>query len=83
MRLYAGRDKYHFHIGQLTYSNFQFQAGIPREQLKLGLEPELASIFCQNIPSNMVSEKLPFLKSGVKYAVADLGGRLCLYFLEV
>ena len=51
------------------------QAGIARDQLKLALEPEAASIFLQNIPSNMVSEKLPILKSGTKYAIADLGGK--------
>ena len=51
------------------------QAGIGREQLKLALEPEAASIFIQNIPSNMITEKLPVLKSGTKYAIADLGGK--------
>lgn len=50
------------------------QAGIPDEMLKLVLEPEAASLFCQNLPSNMFSEKLPILKSGSKYVLADIGG---------
>ena len=60
----------------MTYVTFlcYLQAGIGREQLKLALEPEAASIFIQNIPSNMITEKLPVLKSGTKYAIADLGG---------
>jgi hypothetical protein len=45
--------------------------------IKLALEPEAASIFVQNMPSNMFSnDKLPVLKSGTKYALADIGGKL-------
>ncbi|KAL4234287.1 hypothetical protein ACF0H5_005938 [Mactra antiquata] len=49
-------------------------AGIPDDMLKLVLEPEAASLFCQNMPSNMFSDKMPFLKSGSKYVLADIGG---------
>ncbi|XP_045194396.2 heat shock 70 kDa protein 12A-like [Mercenaria mercenaria] len=52
-------------------------AGIPDSMIKLGLEPEAASIFVQSMPSNLFSnDKLPVLKSGTKYALADIGGGL-------
>ncbi|XP_052818417.1 heat shock 70 kDa protein 12A-like [Mya arenaria] len=52
------------------------KAGLPRRQIILCLEPEAASLFCQNLPSNAFSEKIPILKAGAKYALADIGGGL-------
>ena len=51
------------------------QAGLPEENLKICLESEAASVFCQNMPSNIMSDKLPIFKAGTKYVLADLGGK--------
>ncbi|XP_061169414.1 heat shock 70 kDa protein 12B-like [Saccostrea echinata] len=51
-------------------------AGIPSRRITLALEPEAASILCQNIPI----EKLPSGKgftisqAGTQYLIADIGG---------
>ncbi|XP_052233294.1 heat shock 70 kDa protein 12A-like [Dreissena polymorpha] len=52
------------------------QAGLPDAKVMLCLEPEAASLFCQHMPSNALSEKLPIFKSGTKYVLADIGGGL-------
>lgn len=51
------------------------KAGLPENNIKICLEPEAASIFCQNMPSNMLSDKLPIFKAGTKYVLADIGGK--------
>ncbi|XP_053402976.1 heat shock 70 kDa protein 12B-like [Mercenaria mercenaria] len=47
------------------------QAGIPAERLKLALEAEVASVFCQNMKG---VGKLPIHGVGTTYCVADIGG---------
>lgn len=52
-------------------------AGIPRKQLKIALEPEAASIYCQYLPIEKLkgAEKgFTVSKTGTKYMVIDLGG---------
>ena len=53
-----------------------FQAGIASHDLILALEPEAASIYCQNIPVDMTVDAigLASLMTGDQYLVADLGG---------
>ncbi|XP_062596294.1 heat shock 70 kDa protein 12B-like [Saccostrea cucullata] len=45
-------------------------AGIPPRQITLALEPEAASIMCQNIPNEDCTISLP----GTQYLIADIGG---------
>ncbi|XP_063399971.1 heat shock 70 kDa protein 12A-like [Mytilus trossulus] len=50
-------------------------AGIPGNQLIIALEPEAASIYCQNIPSKDKDEDaITVFKEGTQYMVVDLGG---------
>ncbi|XP_063411608.1 heat shock 70 kDa protein 12B-like [Mytilus trossulus] len=46
-------------------------AGIPHNMLKIALEPEAASIYCQTFPYPGSKD---ITKAGSKYVVADLGG---------
>lgn len=58
--------------------NFK-QAGIPEDSLKIALEPEAASIFCQYIPTKKLhgaDEGFTMTEPGAKYMVVDLGGIL-------
>jgi len=48
-----------------------FQAGIPGERLKIVLEAEVASIYCQHMRG---VGKLPIHSPGCTYVVADIGG---------
>lgn len=54
------------------------QAGIKADQLIIALEPEAASIFCQNIPTERETvDGKTVLKvggEGTRYMIADLGG---------
>lgn len=56
-----------------------FQAGIDNNQLKLVLEPEAASLYCQvnytrrDVQAGAIAE-LKHFPVGHKYIVADLGG---------
>ena len=47
------------------------QGGIDDDRIKLALEPEAASIWCQH---DDAGKELPFNRTGSKYMVADLGG---------
>ncbi|KAL4234288.1 hypothetical protein ACF0H5_005939 [Mactra antiquata] len=47
------------------------QAGIPPEKLKLALEAEVASVYCQHMKG---VGKLPIHLSGASYVLADIGG---------
>ncbi|XP_076111559.1 heat shock 70 kDa protein 12A-like [Mytilus galloprovincialis] len=52
-------------------------AGIPEESLKIALEPEAASIFCQYLPTKKLhgaDEGFTMTEPGAKYMVVDLGG---------
>ncbi|XP_071125270.1 heat shock 70 kDa protein 12A-like [Mytilus edulis] len=53
------------------------RAGIPEDRLKIALEPESASIFCQYLPTNKLhgaDEGFKMTEPGSKYMVVDLGG---------
>ncbi|XP_069112501.1 heat shock 70 kDa protein 12A-like [Argopecten irradians] len=53
------------------------QAGIPGQQLKIALEPEAASLYCQHLPLDKLTGAEPgfsVTKTGTKYMVIDLGG---------
>ncbi|KAJ8315857.1 hypothetical protein KUTeg_008007 [Tegillarca granosa] len=57
------------------------QAGIPKEQLTLALEPEAASLFCRYLPTFQYATKTHGnsdlyqpLGTGAKYMILDLGG---------
>ncbi|XP_033753962.1 heat shock 70 kDa protein 12B-like [Pecten maximus] len=53
------------------------QAGIPGKQLKIALEPEAASLYCQHLPLDKLTGSEPgfsVTKTGTKYMVIDLGG---------
>ena len=47
------------------------QGGVDDDRIKLALEPEAASIWCQQVHAG---KELPFNMTGSKYMVADLGG---------
>lgn len=61
--------------------NFPMQAGIPKDQLILSLEPEAASIYCQYLPTTKLagSEGFVMSKIGTTYMVVDLGGTFYTY----
>ncbi|XP_060558649.1 heat shock 70 kDa protein 12B-like [Ruditapes philippinarum] len=52
------------------------QAGIPRSQLKIALEPEAASLYCRYLPVQKGHEEnfLASFEPGTKYIVLDAGG---------
>ncbi|XP_052816866.1 heat shock 70 kDa protein 12B-like [Mya arenaria] len=47
------------------------EAGLDNDRIKLALEPEAASIWCQNINTSI---KTDLSKAGIQYMVVDLGG---------
>jgi len=47
------------------------QGGIDADRIKLALEPEAASIWCQHVDER---KKHAHIKTGSKYMVADIGG---------
>jgi len=55
-----------------------FKGGIDGDHIKLALEPEAASIWCQQVN---VGKGLEFSRTGSKYMVVDLGGKF--YFIKV
>lgn len=57
------------------------QAGIKGNKLTIALEPEAASIYCQELRTNRENkDNIAFsetIKKGMKYIVVDLGGNYC------
>lgn len=64
------------------------QAGIKGNQLTIALEPEAASIYCQELRTDRENKtNITFsetIKKGMKYVVVDLGGNsnLILYIMK-
>jgi len=56
-----------------------FKGGIADDHIKLSLEPEAASIWCQHVN---VGKQPSFCKTGNKYMVVDLGGALILVTIQ-
>ena len=54
------------------------KGGIDGDHIKLALEPEAASFWCQQVN---VGKGLAFSKTGSKYMVVDLGGTY--YYVKV
>lgn len=55
-----------------------FKAGLPDKMLRIALEPEAASLFCQHLPLEKLvgaSKGFDVSKPGTKYMVIDLGGK--------
>ncbi|KAJ8298440.1 hypothetical protein KUTeg_024971 [Tegillarca granosa] len=52
------------------------QGGIPSSQLLIALEPEVASIYCKNVPMNKREDSSTFecFDVGTKYLILDAGG---------
>ncbi|XP_062582418.1 heat shock 70 kDa protein 12A-like [Saccostrea cucullata] len=50
------------------------KAGIPDKMLKIALEPEAASIYCQFLPIERNPEGFGMTKEGTKYMIVDIGG---------
>lgn len=51
------------------------QAGIPRKDLRIALEPEAASIWCKTIPVEKLNQgAIVSFQEGTKYLVLDAGG---------
>lgn len=50
------------------------EAGIPNENLHIGLEPEAASIYCRCLPSTEIKGSFSGLQEGTKYMILDAGG---------
>lgn len=54
------------------------EAGISKEQLKIALEPEAASIYCQHLPTEREKidgkTSIAVARDGKRYMVVDLGG---------
>jgi hypothetical protein len=66
-------------IGHSYYSNrflIIHKAGIDDTRLKLALEPEAASIWCQVVTDEA---KTALAGTGTKYMVVDLGGIPTIY----
>ena len=42
--------------------------------LRIALEPEVASIYVQNLPIERVENSFTMTKQGTKYMVVDIGG---------
>ena len=55
------------------------KGGINGDHIKLALEPEAASIWCQQVN---VEKGLAFSMTGNKYMVVDLGGTYCFVKLN-
>lgn len=56
---------------------FNFQAGIPSDNLQISLEPEAASIYCQHLPIENLKgagKRLSATVAGTRCIIADLGG---------
>ena len=57
-----------------------FKAGIPGKQIRLALEPEVASIYAKEVylerSRNMVQQPNASFGQGTKFIVLDLGGNL-------
>jgi len=49
-------------------------AGIPSRNLIIALEPECASLYCQELPAEKLGEFPDFKKAGAKYLLLDNGG---------
>ena len=56
------------------------QAGIPRKNLTIGLEPECASLYCQQLPAQKLSGFCDYKKIGLKYMILDNGGKNVIIF---
>jgi len=55
------------------------KGGIQEDHMKLALEPEAASVWCQQVEAG---KKSVFCRTGSKYMVIDLGGMyVCLALL--
>lgn len=57
-----------------------FKAGLPDNMLRIALEPEAASVFCEQLPLEKLggaSEGFDISKPGTKYMLIDLGGNCC------
>ncbi|XP_045179839.2 heat shock 70 kDa protein 12B-like [Mercenaria mercenaria] len=50
------------------------EAGIPKDNLYIGLEPEAASIFCRFLPAMDCKGSMSGLQPGSKYMILDAGG---------
>ncbi|XP_061165162.1 heat shock 70 kDa protein 12A-like [Saccostrea echinata] len=50
------------------------KAGIPDKMLKIALEPEAASIYCQFLPIERNPDGFGMTKEGTKYMIVDIGG---------
>jgi len=55
------------------------KGGIAGDHIKLSLEPEAASIWCQQVD---VGKQPAFCKTGNKYMVVDLGGAFLSVFFQ-
>ena len=53
------------------------QGGIDGSHIKLALEPEAASIWCQH---ENINKETAFNKTGSKYMAVDLGGTLVTFY---
>ncbi|XP_076082738.1 heat shock 70 kDa protein 12B-like [Mytilus galloprovincialis] len=53
------------------------KAGIPSDKLQISLEPEAASVYCQNLPIENLKgagKRLSATVAGTRCIIADLGG---------
>ncbi|XP_052233296.1 heat shock 70 kDa protein 12B-like [Dreissena polymorpha] len=66
-----GRHERCFYFKKFRSKIASGQAGIPGEALRLALESEVASVYCQNMKG---VGKLPIHSPGCTYVVADIGG---------
>lgn len=56
---------------------YNLQAGINHDQLCIALEPEVASIYCQHLPTEKLQgASKGFRGTGQTYMVVDLGGNV-------
>ncbi|XP_060566317.1 heat shock 70 kDa protein 12B-like [Ruditapes philippinarum] len=74
------------HTKYFFFQKFKMQlydkmAGIDGQNLKIALEPEVASLYCQHIPG---VDSLAMMKAGSKYLILDAGGPIVVkQFKEV
>ena len=64
-----------------------FKAGIPGKQIRLALEPEVASIYAKEVylerSRNMVQQPNASFGQGTKFIVLDLGGTCNLMYNQI
>jgi len=72
-------ELYYFITDLTLHVQLLLKGGIEKDHLKLALEPEAASVWCQQVEAG---KKSVFCRTGSKYMVIDLGGMYVCFALS-